>query len=103
MCKSMESDVYTSVIGEKTKLSEQDRHRLLAAERRRATLDVLADRELPVGVEDLAEDVVAKEEDTDGIDVNAVETVAISLHHHHLPMMDDLGVIQYDPTSHRIE
>ena len=103
MCESMESDVYTSVIEEKAKLSDRDRHRLLADERRRTTLDVLADRQLPVEVGDLAEEVAAMERTTDEIDVDTVETVAISLHHHHLPLMDDLGVVHYDPTSHRVE
>lgn len=77
-------------------LSESDRHRLLADRRRRVLLDVLADRDGPVELTDLAATVAAREDGTDD------ERVAIDLHHHHLPLLDDLGVVVYDPARNRI-
>jgi hypothetical protein len=28
--------------------------------------------------------------------------VAVSLHHVHLPVLEDVGVLDYDPDSHRV-
>lgn len=77
-------------------LSESDRHRLLSNARRRRTLDHLAERALPLPLDDLAADLAAAETNRD------VEQVKISLHHHHLPMMDAMGVISYHADSHTV-
>lgn len=84
-------------------LPESEYHRLLAAERRRTTLDVVAESTAPVELEDLAATVAARETGRDVVDEEAVERVARSLHHSHLPKMDDLGVIDYDPDAARVE
>lgn len=78
---------------------ESDRHRLLAAERRRAVLDVLSNRPTPVALEDLVAAIVAREDDPTVPDGELEKRVAISLHHNHLPLMTDLGVIDYDPAT----
>ena len=65
----------------------------------RAVLDVLADRTAPVDVEDLAVAVAERETDEGG----AVEEVMLTLHHTHLPMLTDFGVIDYDPEGTRVE
>lgn len=84
-------------------LSESDRHRLLAAERRRVVLDVLAEESGPTTLFDLAGAVATRESTTDVPDPATVDRVAVSLHHTHLPKMAALGVVEYDPDTHRIE
>lgn len=71
---------------------------LLADSRRRIAVSVLAERESPVALVDLARDVAARENETDPRDVPAdrVESVAVSLHHRHLPKLADHGVVTYD-------
>jgi hypothetical protein len=84
-------------------LTENDRHRLLASERRRVVLDILGERSGPVSLEELATAVTATENDTDAPDKDAVERVRIALHHKHLPKMADLGIIDYDLVSQQVE
>jgi|AntRauMinimDraft_3_1070383.scaffolds.fasta_scaffold00635_5 hypothetical protein len=84
-------------------LSTSDRHKVLAAERRRVALDVLSDRSTPVDLEDLAVAIARRETDADVVDEEIVEQVAITLHHTHLPKMGELGVINYDPDSTVVE
>jgi hypothetical protein len=84
-------------------LPTSDRHKLLAAERRRTTLDVLTRQVGPVDLENLAAAVTARETAGAATDAEAVERVAISLHHAHLPMMSAFGVIDYDPEATRVE
>ena len=78
-------------------LPPSDRHKLLATERRRVALDILSERGAPVDLEDLAAAIAAREANRDVADDEAVKQVAISLHHTHLPMLADFGVIDYDP------
>ena len=85
------------------KLSESQRHSLLAADRRRVILDVLAERTTPIGLEDLAAAVAARQSDSEAPAKKTVARTSISLHHNHLPKMDDLGVIEYRADSKRIE
>lgn len=92
-----------------TGLSESDRHLLLSAERRRIALSVLAGRDSPMNLEALATAVAAREHGEEAAE-EAAETVAedgvdrtmIDLHHCHLPRLDDLGVIDYDPDARRV-
>lgn len=84
-------------------LSETDRHRLLAAERRRLALTVLAERPPSVDLAELAAEVAAREPGIDATDAEAVEHVAITLHHTHLPTLAEKGVIDYDLRTQRIE
>lgn len=88
--------------GRTSGLTTSERHELLAAERRRVTLDILAGRVAPVDLVEVATEVVTRE---DGVDAGeeATKRVTLSLHHIHLPKMADLGVLEYDPDSHRIE
>lgn len=84
-------------------LTESEYHKLLASGRRRTTLDVLSTSAAPVELTDLATSVTAREAGGDGTNEKAVERVAIGLHHAHLPMMNALGVIDYDPDASRVE
>lgn len=84
-------------------LSESEWHRLLASKRRRLVLDVLADRTAPVDLEEVATEIAAREDDVDAADEKAIERVGFSLHHVHLPMAAEVGVIDYDRDAVRVE
>jgi len=83
-------------------LSESEYRELLEVERRKVTLDVLAGRTAPVGLEDLAA-TVAIRETTGGAGKEATERVACALHHIHLPKLAALGLVDYDQDANRIE
>ncbi|ELZ27482.1 hypothetical protein C475_06170 [Halosimplex carlsbadense 2-9-1] len=82
-------------------LSADERHELLAAQRRRVALAVLAERAAPTELDDLARAVAAREGEDPPAE--AVERLAVSLHHVHLPRMDELGVVDYDPSANRVD
>lgn len=84
-------------------LTENERHRLLSAERRRLVIDVLATRDTPVELADVARTVAAREDEDGADDEATIEPVEISLHHVHLPAMDAAGVIDYDAETNRVE
>lgn len=84
---------------EPTDITETERHRLLAAQRRRVVITVLSNVATPVPLEDLALKVAKQEKDIKASDAVAVDRVKHSLHHRHLPMMDDLSVLEYDATE----
>lgn len=86
-----------------TALSETDRHRVLAADRRRLALTVLAERSLSIDLSELAAEIAAREPGIDATDTEAIERVAITLHHNHLPTLEEKGVVHYDLRSQRIE
>lgn len=72
-------------------------NRLLADARRRAAIRSLADRDVPLELSALAEDVV----DRSGEAVEPTD-VAVSLHHVHLPKLAECGVVEYDSESNRV-
>lgn len=82
-------------------LPEREQYRLLKDERRQLTVSILRDRSLPLNLEDLAVDV-ASEEFGSQPPTQRVEQVTISLHHVHLPLMDDMGVVRYDENRSEI-
>lgn len=84
------------------RLSETDRHRLLQSERRRLALAVLEEQSGVVDLECLAATVAAHETDADSPGEETVNRVEVSLHHSHLPLMDDLGVVSYDTDSNAV-
>jgi hypothetical protein len=81
-------------------LTRTERHRLLAAERRRVALRVLDEHSLPTGLDELADAVRDRETGTDSPRPATAESVRITLHHKHLPLMADLGLVDYDPDTH---
>jgi len=83
-------------------LSDSERQRLFAEARRRHVLDCLEATELPVELDALAAAVADAESDGDSSGENHVERVEISLHHNHLPRMDDAGVLDYDHQANRV-
>lgn len=85
-----------------TGLTETDRGRLLSVERRQVALTVLADRTPPVGLEELATEVVEREYDTETPSERAVTRAVVSLYRRHLPVLAELDVIDFDRESNRI-
>jgi hypothetical protein len=78
-------------------LTSEDRHRLLANDRRRRTLAVLDDLTPPLSLDELAAAVASRTDEQSG-----TRRVAVSLHHHHLPLLDDVGAVDYDPEANRV-
>ncbi len=83
-------------------LTEGERHQLLESERRRFALHILGERPGPMDLEELAEEIARREDGVDHADEEAVGRIACALHHCHLPMMAETGVLTYDPQDHRI-
>lgn len=79
-------------------LSESEQHRLLADERRQVVVESLPERGTELPLEELAASVLELE----GDGTATRDEVAVSLHHVHLPVLDDLGVLDYDADSHRV-
>lgn len=67
--------------------------RALAHERRREVLGVLGDHQRSLGLVELTHQVVEEGENLDRYDA---ERIYISLYHHHLPRLDDAGLVEYD-------
>jgi len=84
-------------------VSRTERHELLAEERRRTVLRVVTAEMATFGLDELAREVAARENDADADDESDVKQIAITLHHAHLPKMVELGVLSYDPERRRIE
>lgn len=82
-------------------LTESERHRLLAVERRRVVLEALADGQSTFDLRELAREVAAREDGPTGEET--VDAVALALHHVHLPKMADLGVVAYDATCQQVK
>lgn len=84
--------------GSPVELTESERHRLLAHEDRRAALAVLSRRATPMSLAELAARIAESDETAASED-----DLTARLHHRHLPRMADLGVVDYDPSSNRVE
>ena len=100
---SQSSNGFTGVRAGTDGLARSDHHRLLASERRRLVLDVLQGRTTTVELGELAAGIVAREDGADAVDDATVEYVSVSLHHAHLPAMDELGILTYDSAARRVE
>jgi hypothetical protein len=83
-------------------LSTTARHELLAKERRRTVLSLLNEGELPVELDSLTERVAAEGEPAQKAP-GTERAVRTSLHHVHLPKLDDAGVLDYDSETNRVE
>jgi hypothetical protein len=83
-------------------LSDDDRYEILSAARRRAALAVLENEARRLSLRSLASAVAKEEEGVDAEDTRAIDRVAVSLHHSHLPKMAAFGVVEYDPSSKEV-
>lgn len=86
-----------------TDLPPAEQYELLAADRRQMVLDLLAGQTTSSTLEELAAGVAAREDGTDADDEQAVQRVAISLHHCHLPKLAESGLLDYDPETRQID
>lgn len=87
--------------GDRTRpqLSDAEVHRLLANERRYTVLTRLVTGPAdPVSVDALIDFVAEREQPRPGPGT-ARERIATELHHVHLPILADAGVIDYDPVA----
>lgn len=83
-------------------LTDDDIYDVLRSERRRLALRALDERSPLIDLGNVAEEIAAREVDTDHLDEETVTRVEISLHHIHLPKMDELGVLEYDRDSQQV-
>jgi hypothetical protein len=83
-------------------LTESERYCLLSVERRRLVLGALEGQTTPVDLADLASKIAEREAGLDTADTETVEHVKLTLHHIHLPKMDDFGVLTYDRDNRRV-
>lgn len=83
-------------------LTETEQHGLLSAERRRLVLTILTEQTTPIELADLAAEIAAQKESDDATSEETLNRIQVTLHHTHLPKMDDLGVIDYDANSRRV-
>ena len=73
---------------------------LLSDRRRRNTVDVLSDQETAVTLRKLVDSVAVRETETDDVPDATIDAVATSLHHVHLPKLDEADVVDYDHETH---
>jgi len=84
-------------------LTEAERHRLLTAERRRILLTILSTHSPPMQFDTVAEKIADQDSDVETVDREFVERIKAILHHTHFPMMADMGMLEYDSETNRID
>jgi len=84
---------------QRTDLTDSERCRILADERRRLVLDILEGQAGGLRLDELAETVVDRSDGQPG-KRSATNRVRVSLHHKHLPLLEAYGVIEYDHETH---
>lgn len=74
-------------------------------ETRRQVVNYLDQHACPVGLDTLAIAVVAENHEVQpsAVPAEAKQVAVASLHHTHLPLMDDIGVIAYDREESVVE
>jgi len=91
-----------SIHAQGTELTDPERCHILSDDRRRLLLDILTEHTAGIGLEALAERVTDRTDAVTGGERSA-RRVAISLHHKHLPMLDDYDVVKYDEGAHWVQ
>lgn len=84
-------------------LSQDDIHRVLSSTTRRRLLTLLLDD--PSRTRDELATILTGWEATTNRPMAAPSDrarIEVDLHHSHLPLLDDLGVVSYDPTNGRV-
>jgi len=85
-----------------TELTGQERCELLADDRRRLTMSVLAGRTAPLQLDERAADVAGRETPSNRATEDVLERVTVALHHVHLPKLSEAGVIDYEAERQRV-
>lgn len=83
-------------------ITESQRQRILSLERRRILLDILAEQATPLDINSLALAIGEVEQDRGTPDSEEITQIAVELHHCHLPQLDEVGIVDYDPTANRV-
>ncbi|WP_262177241.1 DUF7344 domain-containing protein [Haloarcula laminariae] len=85
-------------------LDEPTRHRLLADGQRRLVIESLdtATGGVDTTLEDIAVHLEREAERTGDESVGCPAALRCRLHHVHLPMLDDLGLLAYDAATKRV-
>ncbi|RDZ42288.1 hypothetical protein C5B91_15945 [Haloferax sp. Atlit-10N] len=98
-------DQHTNAAEQNTELGKDEIYHLLQNERRRKVLEYLRDREGPVQMRDIAEQVAAWEHDTtvQALMSDQRQRVYIALYQAHLPKLDEEGVIDYNQSRGIVE
>mgnify|MGYP002761230300 CR=1 FL=1 len=78
-------------------LPETDIHDILRNDRRRNVIKCLQDRGREVSLRDLAEHIAEIETNVSPPPRNVRQSVYVSLHQTHLPKLDELAIVDYDP------
>jgi acyl-coenzyme A thioesterase PaaI-like protein len=99
---TMSQSFQAEIDHETIELDESDRHLLLSVERRREALDIITNGPTMFSLNDLAVAVAEREASESVPPDELVERVAITLHHNHLPKMEEFGVVDYDPNEHLV-
>lgn len=84
-------------------LTETERHRLLTSERRQRLLPILSNQTPPMDIDTVTEKIVQRDAELETADNELHERVKTKLHHTHLPMMSDMGILEYDSEGNRID
>lgn len=87
---------------EQPEIEETLRYRLLASDRRRIALRIIAERGEPVDLDDLATAVARRERPGDDVEDGTETRVRISMHHVHVPKLAAAGVCTYDRDGSRV-
>ena len=78
---------------------------VLRKSRRRAVLSILAGRQSPTNVQDLAHTIAVRENDVApaSLSESTIREVHVTLHHVHLPKLDEASLIDYDREEQTVE
>lgn len=80
-------------------LEECDIHEALSNDRRREVIRYVNYIKGPVDISDVSEYIAEMESGRSPPPTNLRKSVYVSLHQTHLPKLDDLGVVEYEPNS----
>ncbi|WP_254769426.1 helix-turn-helix domain-containing protein [Salinilacihabitans rarus] len=83
-------------------LEESEVFHILGNDRRRAIVQILAERRNHVGVSDVATEIASQESDSTPVPNNLYKSVYVSLQQTHLPQLEEDDVIEYDPEGKTI-
>lgn len=78
-------------------LDEREIHEMLGNDRRRLALEALREGGGEESVRTLSEQIAAHETGEDPPPKNKRQSVYVSLHQTHLPKLDELDIVEYDP------
>ena len=73
----------------------------LASRRRRVLLAIVRDGQRSISKAALAREIFQREEDTEPRQ-ESVNEIVVALSHIHLPKLDDVNIIEYNPTTERV-